>query len=65
MRRQFLQRLFHQLFVCVITPIERYFKRCLQPAIIHPTLGVVMDITRNKSELIAENAFLRQQLAIL
>jgi len=65
MRRQFLQTLFQQLFVRVIAPIERYFKRCLQPTIIHPTLGAVMDVTRSKSELIAENAFLRQQLVIL
>ena len=61
MRRQFLQRRFHQLFVRIIAPIERYFKRCLQPAIIHPTLGAVMDVTRSQSELIAENAFLPQQ----
>ncbi len=60
MLRQFLQRLFHLLLVYAIAPIERYFKRCLQPAIVHPTLGTVMDITRGKSELIAENAFLRQ-----
>ncbi|MEO8397344.1 MAG: integrase core domain-containing protein [Chloroflexota bacterium] len=65
MRRQFLQQLFYHLFVRVITPIERYCKCCLQPVIVHPTLGAVMDITRSKSELIAENAFLRQQLVIL
>jgi len=64
MRRQFLQRRFHQLFVRGIAPIERHFKRCLQPAIVHPTLGAVMDVTRSQSELIAENAFLRQQLVI-
>jgi len=65
MRRQFLQRRFHQLFVRGIAPIERHFKRCLQPSIVHPTLGAVMDVTRSQSELIAENAFLRQQLVIL
>src|SRR5690606_31040039 len=30
-----------------------------------PTLGAVMDVTRSKSELMAENTFLRQQLVIL
>jgi hypothetical protein len=61
MRRQFLQHLLQQLFIHIITPIERDFKRCLQPTIAHPTLGAVMDVTRSNAELIAENAFLRQQ----
>jgi hypothetical protein len=65
MRRQFLQRLFHQLLVRVIMPLERHGKRFLQPTIVDPTLGAVMDVGRSKSELIAENAFLRQQLVIL
>jgi transposase InsO family protein len=65
MRRHFLQRLLQQLFVHVIVPIEQHFKRCLQPTIIDPTLGAVMDVTRSKSDLIVENAFLRQQLVIL
>ena len=65
MHRLFLQHLLQQLFIHVIAPIERYFKRRLQPAIAHPTLGAVIDVGRSKSELIAENAFLRQQLVIL
>jgi putative transposase len=65
MRRQFLQRLFHQLLVRVIMPLERHGKRFLQPTIVDPTLGAVMDVGHSKSELIAENAFLRQQLVIL
>ena len=65
MYRQFLQRLLHELFVRVIVPIERHFKRCLQPATIQPTLGAVVDVSRIKSDLIVENAFLRQQLVIL
>lgn len=65
MRRQFLQPLLQQsLFIHVIVPIEQSFKRCLQPAIAYPTLGAVMDVGRSKSELIAENAFLRQQLVM-
>lgn len=65
MTRQFLQHLLQQLFIHVITSIERYFKRCLQPSIAHPALGAVMDVNRSKSELTAENAFLRQQLVVL
>jgi|GEM_PF-1548390 len=43
MLRQFLQRRFHPRFVRVIAPIALPFKRCLQPAIVHPTLGAVME----------------------
>ena len=65
MRRQFLQTLLQQWFIHVIVTIERSFKRCLQPTIAHPTLGAVMDVGRSKSDLIAENAFLRHQLVIV
>jgi hypothetical protein len=61
----FLHRLFHHLLVRLIKPVELPIKRCLQPATAHPVLGAVMDMTRSKSELIAENAFLRQQLVVL
>lgn len=40
----FLQRLTQHLFLHAIALIERYFKMCLQPAIIHPTLGTAMDV---------------------
>jgi hypothetical protein len=45
--------------------IEHYFKRWSQPAHANLLLGTVTDLTRSKSALIAENAFLRHQLIIL
>ena len=59
-----LRRLFH-LLVHGIVSVEQHFERYLPPASAHPVLGVVMDVTRSKSELIAENAFLHQQLVVL
>src|SRR4051794_8908364 len=61
---QSLRRLFH-LLVHGIVSVEQHFERYLLPASAHSVLGVVMDVTRSKSELIAENAFLRQQLVVL
>jgi hypothetical protein len=63
MIRQFL---LHQLLVrMIIAPSEQHLKRCLHPASAHPVRGAAMDVTRSKSELIAENAFLRQQRVVL
>ena len=49
----------------VITTLERSVKHCFRPTKSNQVLGTLADITRSKSELIAENAFLRQQLIVL
>src|ERR1700730_10378980 len=45
--------------------IQHHFVDCTKPATTSLLLGTVADLARNKSELVAENAFLRQQLIIL
>src|SRR5260370_25529911 len=45
--------------------IQHHFVDCTKPATTSLLLGTVADLARNKSELVAENAFLRQQLLIL
>ena len=45
--------------------IQHHFVDWTQPATTSLLLGTVADLARNKSALVAENAFLRQQLMIL
>jgi putative transposase len=45
--------------------IEQRFERWSQPTHVNLLRGTIMDLTRSKSELMAENAFLRQQVIIL
>jgi hypothetical protein len=49
----------------VISTLEGSAKHCFRPTQSKQVLGTLADITRSKSELIAENAFLRQQLLVL
>lgn len=49
----------------VLTPLERSAKQRFQPAKPHLIRGSLANISRSKSELIAQNAFLRQQLIVL
>ena len=44
---------------------DRLFRRVTQPAISYPITGILADLPRNRAQLLAENAFLRQQLAVL
>ena len=45
--------------------LQERFSRGIRPPTIPLLLGMLVDLTRGKSELLAENALLRQQLIIL
>ena len=62
---QILYQALTQCFLRIGKHLEQRFKRWSQP--IHAGLlpGTISDLTRSKSELILENAFLRQQLIVL
>jgi hypothetical protein len=60
--------LFHgltQLFDRLITFLEHAFLHLTQPTRHSMVLSAAADLTRTKSDLIAENALLRQQLITL
>ena len=44
---------------------DHLFRRVTQPAHGDPITGTVADLPRSRAQLLAENAFLRQQLAVL
>jgi putative transposase len=62
---QFLHQALSQGFVCIVQRIEQRLKRWSQPTNSSLLLGTITDMTRSKSELIVENAFMRQQLIVL
>ena len=45
--------------------VQYHIKRWLKPTTLFLASGVTADLTRGKADLIAENAYLRQQLIIL
>ena len=49
----------------IINAIQDHVKRWLRPSIASPMHGVAGDLVRSRADLIAENAFLRQQLIVL
>jgi len=49
----------------IINAIQDHVKRWLRPSIALPMHGVAGDLVRSRADLIAENAFLRQQLIVL
>ena len=51
-------------FACYLNAAGRVIKRGLKPAPATVVEGVVQDIVRSKTELVAENAMLRQQLIV-
>jgi hypothetical protein len=55
----------HGLSGWVMPLLNRLVRRLLQPARDSALLASVTDLSRSKVDLIAENALLRQQLAIL
>ncbi|MBK9745732.1 MAG: helix-turn-helix domain-containing protein [Chloroflexi bacterium] len=65
MQLQALRSAIYQALTRLLIALERSVKQCLQPVKPHLIGGALADITRSKSELIAENAFLRQQLIVL
>jgi putative transposase len=44
---------------------HQLFRRVTQPALSNPLTGTLADLPRSRAQLLAENAFLRQQLAVL
>lgn len=54
-----------QAFGRAVTALEQHIKRLLQPVKPYVMLGTLADITRSKSDLIMQNAFLRQELVVL
>jgi len=65
MRLPSLRSAIHQTVSRVIITLERSVKQCFRPAKPHRIGGALADLTRSKSELIAENALLHQQLIVL
>jgi hypothetical protein len=62
---QSLRQAIRQAFSPLLTALEQSFKRCLQPTQSKLLVSTLADMTRSKSALIAENAFLRQQRIVL
>jgi hypothetical protein len=54
-----------QLVTCGLQQVEAQVKQWIKPAPDRQITGVAADLFRSKQELIAENAFLRQQLIVL
>ncbi len=44
---------------------HQLFRRVTQPALSNPLTGTLADLPRSRAHLLAENALLRQQLAVL
>jgi len=59
-----LRSAIHQTISRAIIALERSVQQCFRPANPHLVRDTLADIPRSKSELIAENAFLRQQLIV-
>jgi len=52
-------------FTPILSCISTYLNIFSKPLTTHPDLGSIIDFSRNRTQLIAENALLRQQLIIL
>jgi hypothetical protein len=64
-----MMRLIGRVLWLLVYPILKLLERCIQ-RLAKPTnqswvLGTVADLTRGRSELVVENAFLRQQVIVL
>jgi len=62
---KYVQRKLGQVVQQGVTWLEAQFKQWTQPTKTTQVAGILSDLTRSKSELIAENMFLRQQLIVL
>lgn len=60
-----IQRQLGQAIQQGVTWLEARFKRWTQPTKANQVAGALTDLTRSRSELIAENRLLRQQLIVL
>jgi putative transposase len=65
MMLQSLRQALRQGFIFIVQRVAQRFKHWSQSTNAGLLLGIITDTTRNKSELVAENAFLRQQLIVL
>ncbi len=65
MQLQSLRSAIYQGLIRLLIALELSVKQCFQPSKPHQIAGTLADSTRSKSQLIAENAFLRQQLIVL
>ena len=54
-----------QIIRAVIKTLDDWFKAKVRPNNERLAVGAAFDLTRSKSELMAENALLRQQLIVL
>ncbi len=52
-------------FTTILSWISAYLNIFSKPLTIHPGLGSITDFSRSRTQLITENALLRQQLVIL
>lgn len=59
------RQLLKACLVVLITNLETKVKQWTQPDMDSLIKGIVTDLNRSRTDLIAENAFLRQQLTIL
>src|SRR5579859_4345804 len=58
---RFAKRIWDQ----VANVAQQLFRHVTQPAVSNPVTGTLADLPRSRAQLLAENAFLRQQLAVL
>ena len=56
---------FAQSIGCLWQPVNRWFRQWTKPDNHSLALNTALDLTRSKSELVLENALLRQQLVVL
>ena len=60
-----LTRFAKRLWARLSTAANQLFRHLTQPASTHLVTGTLADLPRRRSELLAENALLRQQLIVL
>ena len=60
-----MRSVLNKLSCRLVDAVQDCIKRWLKPSSFSMAGGSAIDLTRSKTELIAENAFLRQQLIIL
>jgi len=60
-----LSRFAKRLWARLSTVTNQFFRRLTQPASPNLVTGTLADLPRRRSELLAENALLRQQLIVL
>jgi len=62
---ELFRRQLGHLLDSVLSQLETVWKRWTQPNEDRLLLGTLTDLTRSRQELVAENAFLRQQVIVL